>query len=106
MREPQNNTEGYAETSIMARVQNQTDPDRPAGGAGAAPSPSPLWAEMLLVHGTADDNVHFQHAAVLNAVLTARDVQQCTSQFYTDEDHGLGTATRHLYTMIVHFLNR
>jgi len=104
MREPQNNTDGYAETSIMARVTNQTA--QPGGGGAVQPPPPPLWAEMLLVHGTADDNVHFQHAAVLNAVLTARNVQLCTNQFYTDEDHGLGTATRHLYTMMVDFLSR
>ena len=40
MRTPQENFEGYAATSPLRRVKN-------------------LQGKLLLVHGTADDNVHF-----------------------------------------------
>lgn len=43
----------------------------------------------LLVHGTGDDNVHFQQSLLLMKKLTSEHVLY-ESQLYTDEDHSLG----------------
>ncbi|KAL5479676.1 hypothetical protein EMCRGX_G023232 [Ephydatia muelleri] len=61
----------------------------------------------LLIHGTADDNVHFQNTAQLLQALTVGGVQ-FQLQVYTDKAHSLsGDSTkRHLYTLIADFLIR
>ncbi|XP_071448145.1 venom dipeptidyl peptidase 4-like [Hetaerina americana] len=61
--------------------------------------------EYLLVHGTLDDNVHFQQSMMLSRVLETRDIlfQQLT---YPDEEHGLTGVHLHLYHSIEHFLNQ
>uniref|UniRef100_A0A672NQG8 Dipeptidyl peptidase 4-like n=1 Tax=Sinocyclocheilus grahami TaxID=75366 RepID=A0A672NQG8_SINGR len=59
--------------------------------------------QYLLVHGTADDNVHFQQAAQISKALVDEQVDFDT-MWYTDEDHGLGgSANRHVYTHMSHF---
>ncbi|OJD11494.1 hypothetical protein AJ78_07748 [Emergomyces pasteurianus Ep9510] len=47
---------------------------------------------FLVQHGTADDNVHFQHAAVLAETLMAEGVgpQELAMQWFTDSDHNIG----------------
>ncbi|KAI4891626.1 hypothetical protein NFI96_025960 [Prochilodus magdalenae] len=60
--------------------------------------------QYLLVHGTADDNVHFQQAAQISKALVDEQVE-FDSMWYTDEDHGLGgSANQHVYTHLSHFL--
>ncbi|XP_055343608.1 dipeptidyl peptidase 4-like isoform X2 [Paramacrobiotus metropolitanus] len=59
---------------------------------------------FLLVHGTADDNVHFQQAAQFSKALMKSDVLFKT-QVYPDEDHGIRKLRSHLYhTLVDHFL--
>ncbi|OQV12471.1 Dipeptidyl peptidase 4 [Hypsibius exemplaris] len=59
---------------------------------------------FLLVHGTADDNVHFQQAAQFTKALMKADVIFKT-QFYPDEDHSIRKLRLHLYhTLMEHFL--
>jgi len=53
----------------------------------------------LLVHGTADDNVHFQHSAMLASALTDRNIQ-FKYMVYTNEAHSLSGGREHLYTML------
>ncbi|XP_029635770.1 dipeptidyl peptidase 4 isoform X1 [Octopus sinensis] len=62
-------------------------------------------SNFLLVHGTADDNVHFQHSAQLIKALTSANVYFRT-QIYTDEQHSLNTGNtyRHLHETMEDFL--
>ncbi|XP_028167789.1 venom dipeptidyl peptidase 4-like, partial [Ostrinia furnacalis] len=72
MDQPQNNPTGYAESSLLTEDVVEAFRDK----------------RYFLIHGTADDNVHFQHAMLISRLLQRRDVyfQQMS---YTDEDHGL-----------------
>jgi dipeptidyl-peptidase-4 len=86
MRTPQENPEGYDLNSPS------TYADR-------------LKAAYLLVHGTADDNVHFQNALVMAQKLTEAN-KPFDFMAYTDKNHGIGGGnTRlHLFTAITRFL--
>lgn len=57
----------------------------------------------FLIHGTADDNVHYQHAMLLSRLLQRSDVY-FTQMSYTDEDHGLVGVRPHLYHALEKFL--
>lgn len=50
-----------------------------------------IQGTFLLQHGTGDDNVHFQHAAVLTNILMEEGVSpaKLQSQWFTDSDHGI-----------------
>jgi dipeptidyl-peptidase-4 len=86
MRKPQENPTGYYESSPI----NYADK---------------LKGHLLLIHGTADDNVHLQ-----NSVEMAQQLIKYGKQFqqfmYPDKDHSInGINTRHhLYTMISDFV--
>ena len=83
---PQENPEGYKEGSPLTHVDK-------------------LKGKLLLVHGTLDDNVHFQ-----NAVQLAYELIKAGKQFdlmiYPRKDHGIygDNARPHLFTMITDFL--
>jgi len=64
-----------------------------------------LQGNLLIVHGTADDNVHTQNTMVYIDRLVAAD-KQFEMQLYTDKNHSiLGKQTRrHLYTRMSDFL--
>ncbi len=60
---------------------------------------------FLLVHGIADDNVHFQNTAEMsNALITAN--KQYDTYLYPNRNHGIsgGNARLHLYTKMTDFL--
>ncbi|XP_055869674.1 dipeptidyl peptidase 4-like isoform X3 [Biomphalaria glabrata] len=61
--------------------------------------------EFMLVHGTADDNVHFQHSVQLMKVLTEH-VIPFRFLLYGDKNHGLlgGNTRHHLYQSIEDFI--
>nr|AZO92860.1 dipeptidyl peptidase 4 [Tylonycteris pachypus] len=63
--------------------------------------------EYLLIHGTADDNVHFQQSAQITKALVDAGVD-FQAMWYTDEDHGIAsnTAHQHIYTHMTHFLKQ
>ncbi|GBF63838.1 dipeptidyl peptidase [Trichophyton mentagrophytes] len=50
-----------------------------------------LKGHYLIQHGTGDDNVHFQNAAVLSNTLMNGGVtaDKLTTQWFTDSDHGI-----------------
>jgi len=83
---PQDNAEGYDNNSPL----NHTDK---------------LKGKYLLIHGTADDNVHFQNAIELSEKLV-QDNKQFEMQFYMDKDHGIygGNTRLHLYTRMTNFI--
>lgn len=58
--------------------------------------------QYLLVHGTADDNVHFQQSMMLAKSLTQRGVL-FKQQIYTDEGHTMNGVKRHLYRSMTTF---
>jgi dipeptidyl-peptidase-4 len=86
MRRPQENFEGYEKTSAIEMA-------------------SKLEGRLLLIHGTADDNVHYQNS-LLYAEKLVEEGKQFEMQIYTDKNHSiLGKQTRrHLYTRMSEFL--
>lgn len=64
-----------------------------------------LKGDYLLVHGTGDDNVHFQHSVEMaNALINAN--KQFETYFYPNRNHGIygGNTRLHLYTKMTNFL--
>lgn len=83
MQRPSDNPDGYARSSPLAYVEK-------------------LKGHFLLVHGTADDNVHFQ-----NSMRFAQALQDAGKTFrmmvYPDKHHGLEGMSEHLYSTMVAF---
>lgn len=88
MRRPQDNPSGYNDNSPINWVKN-------------------LKGNLLLCHGTADDNVHVQNAYELAEALVQAN-KQFDMQIYTNRNHSIyGGVTRlHLYTKFVDYLNQ
>lgn len=66
-----------------------------------------LKGNFLLIHGTGDDNVHYQNAVDLVDALIAAD-KQFETFYYPNRNHGIygGNTTWHLYTMMTDFIKR
>ncbi len=64
-----------------------------------------LDGKYLLIHGTGDDNVHFQNSIELMNALIEAD-KQFEVQIYPDKDHGIygGNYRHHLYTKMTGFI--
>ena len=86
MRRPQENFKGYDLSSALQRADK-------------------LEGRLLIIHGTADDNVHAQNTMLYIDKLVSAD-KQFEMQLYTDKNHSiLGKQTRHhLYTRMSEFL--
>ena len=83
---PQRNPEGYKETSPVTHA-------------------SKVKGNLLIVHGTTDDNVHWQNTIVfVNELITQN--KQVQTMFYPGRNHGISgdNATRHLYTMMTNYI--
>ena len=66
-----------------------------------------LKGDLLIVHGTGDDNVHYQGTeALINALVTSG--KPFTMMAYPNRSHGIyegaGT-TRHVFGLLTRFLN-
>lgn len=87
MRTPQENAQGYDDNSPINHV------DKFEKG------------NLLLVHGTADDNVHVQNTYELAEALTQAN-KQFDMMIYTDKNHGIyGGKTRvQLYTRMTNYV--
>uniref|UniRef100_A0A670YNP3 Fibroblast activation protein alpha n=1 Tax=Pseudonaja textilis TaxID=8673 RepID=A0A670YNP3_PSETE len=82
------NLEHYKNSTVMARAQNFHNVD------------------YLLIHGTADDNVHFQNSAQISKALVNAQVD-FQAMWYTDQNHGIpGLSLKHLYIHMTHFLKQ
>jgi len=88
MRTPQENPSGYDDNSPISHAAN-------------------LQGSYLLVHGTADDNVHFQNAMDLATALNVAE-KQYEQFFYPNKNHFIaGGSTRcHLYHKLTDFILR
>uniref|UniRef100_A0A8C4MY77 Dipeptidyl peptidase 4 n=1 Tax=Equus asinus asinus TaxID=83772 RepID=A0A8C4MY77_EQUAS len=86
---PEDNLDHYRNSTVMSRAENFKQ------------------VEYLLIHGTADDNVHFQQSAQLSKALVDAGVD-FQAMWYTDEDHGIdsSTAHQHIYTHMSHFIQQ
>lgn len=61
--------------------------------------------DFFLIHGNADDNVHYQQSMVLARALELNDIifEQLS---YPDEAHGISGPQKHLYHSMDRFWNR
>ncbi|XP_043070568.1 inactive dipeptidyl peptidase 10 isoform X2 [Drosophila grimshawi] len=80
------NYKGYEESDLSKYVDNLRE------------------RQFLLVHGTADDNVHVQQSMVLARALTSKGVLY-KQQIYPDEGHSLSGVKRHLYRSMTAFFD-
>ncbi|HEY4800658.1 MAG TPA: prolyl oligopeptidase family serine peptidase, partial [Bacteroidia bacterium] len=66
---------------------------------------SKLKGKFLLVHGTADDNVHFQNSMEMITALV-KENKQFRFFAYPDKNHSIygGNTRLHLYTMLTDFI--
>ena len=86
MRRPQVNDRGYREASLLNKAAD-------------------LTGNVLIIHGTGDDNVHVQHTMqYINALVTAD--KQFEMQLYPDDNHFLrkGNNAQHMHNRIINFL--
>ncbi len=86
MRTPAENASGYDDNAPEKMVQG-------------------LRGKYLLIHGTGDDNVHFQNAAMLVNALIRAD-KEYDSEFYPNRAHGIsgGNTRYHLYRRMTEFI--
>lgn len=84
MRTPQENSDGYNINPMQRAAQ--------------------LSGSLLLIHGTADDNVHFRNATEMSEALVQAD-KQFDMQVYTNRNHNIfgGNTRYHLMTRITNF---
>lgn len=87
MRTPNENAAGYA-INPMERAVN-------------------LSGSLLLIHGTADDNVHFRNVAEMSEALVQAN-KQFEMQIYTNRNHSIygGNTRYHLLTRMCDFFKR
>jgi dipeptidyl-peptidase-4 len=93
----------YTERYMQTPLQNK------AGYLSYNPllNASKIKGNLLLIHGTADDNVHIQHTFELMSILNQKNIPY-ESVIYPDKNHGIsGENTRyHLYKKITEFILR
>ncbi|MDR2804773.1 MAG: S9 family peptidase, partial [Dysgonamonadaceae bacterium] len=93
----------YAERFMQTPNENFTNYDlcSPIQLAGQ------LQGNLLLIHGTSDDNVHFQNTLDYSAALVKAG-KNFDMQVYSNKNHSLtGAPTRqHVYTRIIDFLQK
>lgn len=86
MQRPQENGAGYDENSPITWVKD-------------------IKGKYLIIHGTGDDNVHFQNSVMMVDELVKNNIP-FDSEFYPNKNHGIyGGLTRlHLYTRMTNFI--
>ena len=96
----------YYDTIYTERFLS-TPQDNPAGYDDNSPTThaAKLKGKFLLVHGTGDDNVHFQNTVALHDKLISEG-KQFDSYYYPDRAHGIyrGHARPHLFNMMTQFV--
>ncbi|KAJ3025971.1 UNVERIFIED_CONTAM: hypothetical protein HDU68_006411 [Siphonaria sp. JEL0065] len=92
-------TERYMKTPLLNPKGYETSAVSKMGGFKAG--------HFLLIHGTGDDNVHFQNSLALIWKLTSSQVHNYQVQFYPDSDHSMsaGNAMSELFGLLRRFLD-
>ncbi|KAI8372414.1 dipeptidyl peptidase IV N-terminal region-domain-containing protein [Blakeslea trispora] len=94
--------------SIYSERYMLTPEENPDGYAQSAISNMTGFEDTryLLVHGTSDDNVHFQNSATLVDKLTRANIHNYQVQYYTDNDHTIQyhDAHQNVYHLLTKFL--
>jgi len=91
----------YTERYMRTPKENETGYDSNAPEKMA----DKLNGKLLLIHGTADDNVHFQNSTMLvNALIKAN--KDFDSEYYPNRNHGISgnNARPHLYKRMTEFI--
>jgi dipeptidyl-peptidase-4 len=87
----------------------KTPQENPAGYDDNSPLQfaDQLQGELLLIHGTGDDNVHFQNAVAMQDALISAN-KQFESFYYPNRNHGVGggITSLHRFRMMTDFLER
>lgn len=88
MRRPQVNFRGYDKASLLPRAKD-------------------LTGNVLIIHGTGDDNVHVQHTMQYIHALVEAD-KQFEMQLYPDDNHFLrqGNNSVHMHNRVLLFLQK
>jgi dipeptidyl-peptidase-4 len=88
MQTPEENFSGYEQTSAVLKAGQ-------------------LEGKLLIVHGTADDNVHYNNTLIYTDKLVEAG-KQFEMHIYTDKNHSItGKQTRrHLYKRMSEFIFR
>ncbi|MCF1190858.1 S9 family peptidase [Mangrovimonas sp. AS39] len=88
MTTPSENPKGYDENSPLSHVDK-------------------LKGDFLLIHGSADDNVHLQNTMRMVEALIQAD-KQFEWMIYPDKNHGIygGNTRLHLYKKMSHFIDK
>jgi dipeptidyl-peptidase-4 len=88
MRRPQVNERGYNDASLLNHAADMT-------------------GNVLIIHGTADDNVHAQHTWQYIDALVRAD-KQFEMQLYPDDNHFLkkGNNYTHMHQRVLDFLGK
>ena len=86
MRTPQVNAEGYDDNSPLSHAGD-------------------IKGRLLIIHGSADDNVHTQNTFEMTEKMVQAGVQ-FDMAIYTNRNHGIrgGNTSMHLYTKMTNFL--
>jgi dipeptidyl-peptidase-4 len=86
MRTPEENRKGYEQSSPLNIIDK-------------------IKGDLLLIHSTADDNVHLQNSMELIKKLVENNIQ-FEMQFYPDKDHSIrgGYTSYHLYKRMTDFI--
>ncbi len=85
---PKDNPQGYDQNSPLYFTQG-------------------LKGKFLLIHGSADDNVHLQNSMRLSKKLQEHD-QAFDEMIYTDKNHGIygGKTRHHLFKKMLHYIEQ
>lgn len=88
LKRPQDNASGYDDNSPLTHAAR-------------------LKGKYLLIHGTGDDNVHFQNSVAFEDALIKAN-RQFQSFYYPNRNHGIygGNTRLHLYQMMTDFIEK
>ncbi|MCX6209476.1 MAG: DPP IV N-terminal domain-containing protein [Bacteroidetes bacterium] len=86
MRTPKENKAGYDENAPLNYVKN-------------------IKGKFLIIHGTADDNVHFQNSTMMVNEMIKKNIE-FESGYYPNRNHGIygDNATFHIYNKMTKFI--
>lgn len=95
--------------SIYTERFMRTPQENPKGyqGSSCLPIAKDLKGKLLMISGSADDNVHLQNTMLMAEALTQANIP-FEMAVYTDRNHGIygSNARPHLYNKVIEFLVR